>query len=119
MQSLGNLRRELEIYNISNSIIRAMKRLYEISFSKMKIGKHISSGFYVRKGLQQGCSLLPTLLKIYMYIQKALEYWQKKRARMGLEIQDTTIYSLLFADDRLIIAQYYEDLEYMTRKSIE
>ena len=34
---------------------------------------------------------------------------------MGLEIQDTTIYSMLFADDQLLIEQDYEDLEYMTR----
>ena len=38
---------------------------------------------------------------------------------MGLEIQDTTIYSMLFADDQLLIAQDYEDLEYMTRKLID
>ena len=38
---------------------------------------------------------------------------------MGLEIQDMTIYSLLFADDQLLIAQDYEDLEYMTRKLID
>jgi len=46
----------------------------------------------------------------------ALEKWQKKCAKMGLEIQDTTIYSMLFADDQLLLAQVYEDLEYMTRK---
>jgi len=38
---------------------------------------------------------------------------------MGLEIQDTTIYSMLFADDQLLIAQDYGDLEYMTRKLID
>jgi len=38
---------------------------------------------------------------------------------MGLEIQDTTIYSMLFSDDQLLIAQDYEDLEYMTRKLID
>jgi len=48
-----------------------------------------------------------------------LENWQKKCAKMGLEIQDTTIYSLLFADDQLLIAQDYEDLEYMKRKLID
>jgi len=40
-------------------------------------------------------------------------------AKMGLEIQDTTIYSMLFAGDQLLIAQDYEDLEYMTGKLIE
>ena len=38
---------------------------------------------------------------------------------MGLEIQDTTIYSVPFADDQLLIAQDYEDLEYMTKKLID
>jgi hypothetical protein len=38
---------------------------------------------------------------------------------MVLEIQDTTIHSMLFADDQLLIAQNYEYLEYMTRKLID
>ena len=38
---------------------------------------------------------------------------------MGLEIQDTTICLTLFADDQLLIAQDYKDLEYMTRELIE
>jgi len=75
----------LEHYNISNNIIMAIKRLYENSFSKIKTGKQLS-WFYVTKGLRQRCSLSPALFKIY--IQNALENWQKKCARMGLEIQD-------------------------------
>ena len=39
--------------------------------------------------------------------------------KMGLEIQDMTIYSVLFADDQLLIAQDYEALEYMSRKLID
>jgi hypothetical protein len=30
---------------------------------------------------------------------------------MGLEVQDTTLFSMLFADDQLLIAQDYEALE--------
>jgi hypothetical protein len=37
---------------------------------------------------------------------------------MGLELQDT-IYSVLFADYRTLIAHDYEDLEYMTRTLID
>ena len=100
----------------SHSIIKAIKRLYENSVSKIKIGKQFSSGFYITKGLRQGCSLSPTLFK--KYILKALENWRKKCAKMGLEIQDTAIYSMLLADEQLLSAQGYEDLEYMTRKLI-
>jgi hypothetical protein len=94
---LKNLWKVLEHYSISNSTIRAIKRLYENSFSKIKIGKQLSPRVYVTKGLRQGCSLSPALFKIC--IQKALENWQEKFARMGLEIQDMTIHSVLFADD--------------------
>ena len=38
---------------------------------------------------------------------------------MGFEFQDMTIYSMLFADDQLLIAEDYEDLQYMTRKLID
>jgi len=79
--------------------------------------KQLSSGFYVTKGLRQGCSLSSTLFKIP--IQNSLENWQKKCARMGLEIQDRTIHSMLFADDQILIAHDYDDLEYMTRNLIE
>jgi hypothetical protein len=47
---------------------------------------------------------------------KHLTNWQKKCARLGLETEDMTIYSMLFADDQLLIAQDYEDLEYIIRK---
>jgi hypothetical protein len=112
--TLENLWKALEHYNISNSFIRTIKKLYENSFSEIKIGKQHSSGFYITKGLRQVCSLSPTLFKIY--IQNALENWQKKCAKMGLKIQDRTTYSMLFADDRLLIAQNYEELQIHDKK---
>ena len=70
----------VEHYNINNSIIMALKGLYENSFSKIKVGKQLPSGVYITKGIQQGYSLSPTLFKIY--IQNALENCQKKCAKM-------------------------------------
>jgi len=48
---LENLWKAFEHYNIRNSIIKVIKRLYENSVSKIKIGKQLSSGFYITKGL--------------------------------------------------------------------
>ena len=90
--------------------------MYENSFSKIKIGKQLSSGFHITRRLRQGCSLSPTLFKIY--IQDGLENWQKKCAKIGLEIQDTTIYTMIFPHDQLLIAHDYENLEYTTKKLI-
>jgi hypothetical protein len=58
---LKNVWRALEHYDISNSIIREIKRLHENS--RIKMGEHLISGFYVTKGLRQGCSLPPMLWK--------------------------------------------------------
>ena len=38
---------------------------------------------------------------------------------MGLLLNNETVYSLLFADDQLLIAEDYEDIEYMARKLVE
>ena len=51
---------------------------------------------------------------IYNILSECFKNWQKKCAKMGLEIQEMTLYSRLFADDQLLIAQDYEDLKYMT-----
>jgi len=77
--------------------------------NNLRVYLYIYIYIYITKGLRQGCSNSPTLFKIY--IQNALENWQKMCTKMGLEIQDTTIYSMLFADDHLLIEQDYEDLE--------
>ena len=76
---LENLWKALEHYNIWKSIIKAIERLYENSVSKIKIGKQLSSGFYITNGLRQGCSLSPTLFKIC--IQKALKYCRRNLQR--------------------------------------
>jgi len=76
-----NLWKALEHYNISNSIIRAIKRLYENSFSKIKIGKQLSSGFYITKGQRKGCSLSPTLLK---YIFEGFRKLTEKMCKDGI-----------------------------------
>jgi hypothetical protein len=64
---LKSLCQVIEYYDISNSISRAINRLYKNSFSKIKIGKHLSLGFYRTKGLRLAGSLSFTLFKIYIY----------------------------------------------------
>ena len=111
---LQNLWKALEHYNISNIIIRAIKRLYENTFSKTKIGKQLSSGFYITKELRQGCSLSPTLFKIYIYS----ECFRKLAVGVCKDgTGDSGYDNILTANcDTLLIVQDYEDFEYMTRK---
>jgi len=64
--------------------------------------------------LCQGCCISPTLFNIY--IQKALEEWKRKCSRMGITLENTTLYTLQSADDQVVLAGDKEDLEYMTSK---
>jgi hypothetical protein len=56
----------------------------------------------------------PTLFKIYL--EKPLNTWKRKCSGMGYNVENTTIYTLQFAADRMVMAQSKEDLEYMCRK---
>ena len=59
----GCLWKALEYCNIKNSIIKAIKRLYENSVSKIKIGKQLSSGFYIKKDYDKDAVYRPLHLK--------------------------------------------------------
>ena len=107
----------LEKTSINVTLINAVKDIYKDIVSKVKIGNKISNGFKVTKGLKQGCCLSPVLFNIY--IDEALRQWKKKCNGMGLTIGDTTLYTLHYADDQVVIARDKEDLEYMGKKLLE
>jgi len=95
------------------TLIKALQNLYSHT-AQAKIGNILSHSFNITKGLRQGCCISPTLFKIY--IQKALEEWKHKCSGMGIPLQNTTFYTLQFADDQVVLAGDKEDLEYVMRK---
>lgn len=109
-----NLIKVLEKTLINGHYVEAVKHLYLNNRSAVKLKKEISAEFQTSKGLLQGCCLSPTLFKIY--ISYALQEWTKKCSQMGIQIDDSYLYTLLFADDQVIIAADTDDASYMTRK---
>jgi hypothetical protein len=107
------------LYNstISHKYIDTIRDLYEGQSSVIKIGSEISESFIITKGLRQGCCLSPTLFKIY--IDKVLQEWQVKCRSMGVDVNGEYLYSLLFADDQVVIALDEDDSNYMMRKLTE
>jgi len=99
--------------NINNTLIKALQNLYG-NTAQVKTGNKLSHPFNITKGLLQGYCISPTLFKIY--IQKALEEWKQKCSRMGIPLENTTLYTLQFADDQVVLAGDKEDLEYMMHK---
>ena len=107
----------MEKTNINVELIKAVKSLYKQTKTRIKVGKKLTTGFNGTKGLKQGCCISPTLFKIYL--EQVLKGWKQKCRNMGVPIGDNMLYTLCFADDQVIIAQDYDDINYMTRKLIE
>ncbi len=100
--------------DLSKIYIEAIMNMYRNAKGAIKMRNTISDPFPVTKGLRQGCSLSPTLFKIY--IQEALTNWRRKCTQMGIKIGNSYLTSLFFADDQVIIANDEEDMDYMIRK---
>jgi hypothetical protein len=84
---LNKLWETLDRLAINTRLIETIKALYEGSKSKIKIGNLITMGFKVTKGLRQGCSLSPTLFKVYL--ERVLRNWKTRCQPMGMPIQNT------------------------------
>jgi hypothetical protein len=63
---LNILRKTLDKSTINTRLAEAIRSIQKGAISKIKIGNLITKGFKVTKELRQGCSLLPTLFKIYL-----------------------------------------------------
>jgi len=58
--------------------------------------------------------MAPTLFKIY--INEALKKWKKHCETMGIPMNAKFLYTLLFADDQVVIAMDEQDSSFMIRK---
>lgn len=98
-----------EIMNIRGyprHLIQALKGLYKRAEIVINTGRSISTELVTTQGVRQGCSISPTLFNIY--IDHIIRIW-KEEVRGGIKINsNTTLNSLLFADD-LAIIQTTED----------
>jgi len=75
-EPLNKLWEILNRSDINTRLIEAIKSVHKGSSSKMNIGNLITKAFNVTKGLRKGCSLSPTLFK--MYLERVLRNWKKK-----------------------------------------
>ena len=102
---------------ISNVYINAVKAMYRENQATVKIGNHTSEAFSQTKGVKQGSCLSPALFKIYL--NSVLKQWKKKCSPMGIWVKDTHLYTILFADDQVVLAEDQQDLTYMINKLTE
>lgn len=60
------------------------------------------------------CPLSPTIFKIHW--EQALKNCKQKCERMGIPLNEKTLYTLCFADDQIVIAQHYDIHPYLRKR---
>ena len=90
-------------YKIHPNIIDIVAKIYQDDFTNIVVGDH-EERIEITSGIRQGCTGSTTLFKLITYeIIKELE-----RNGEALEIENTKINSLFFADDSLTMADTIE-----------
>uniref|UniRef100_A0A8C5HIH4 Reverse transcriptase domain-containing protein n=1 Tax=Gouania willdenowi TaxID=441366 RepID=A0A8C5HIH4_GOUWI len=96
----------LREYGVSNLLIGAVRSLYDRSQSLVRIAGSKSKSFPVRVGLRQGCPLSPILFITFMD-----RISRRSQGVEGVRFGGLSIASLLFADDVVLLAPTYRDLQ--------
>ncbi|TKS64956.1 LINE-1 reverse transcriptase -like protein [Collichthys lucidus] len=96
----------LREYGVSDPLIRAIRSLYSLCQSLVRIAGSKSDLFPVRVGLRQGCPLSPVLFITFMD-----RISRRSQGVEGLRFGGLRIGSLLFADDLVLLASSERDLQ--------
>jgi len=96
----------LREYGVPDSLIGAVRSLYDRCQSLVRIAGSKSNLFPVRVGLRQGCPLSPILFITYMD-----RISRRSQGVEGVRFGDLRIGSLLFADDVVLMASSGRDLQ--------
>jgi hypothetical protein len=104
----------LRSFSVDEELIEARKELHNDDSVVVKNGGLLSKPVPVSNGLRQRCSLSPLLFNVYL--ERVPKSWKASCRGMGIPINDTSLFSLNYADDQTVLAQDAFDLEYMMRK---
>ena len=97
----------LKFFNIRGKFYNAIKCLLLESVTKVRINKLYTSWFNVSLGVRQGDTLSPTLFSMYINdLVKNINTFS-----CGVEVEDTQIGILLYADDVVLIAPSESNLQ--------
>lgn len=97
---------------IEGGLRRRLEEIYGSTRMKIKTKAGITSGFEVKKGIRQGCTLSPLLFNLYI---AEVDTYMKKKGVGGIALGKERIWSLAYADGMILLAKNSEALlEMMT-----
>ena len=100
---------KLEKLDFNGHLLNAIKSLYSNILCSVKLNTFTTDWFEVTCGLKKGCSLSPMLFNLYIN-DLALKI---DALGKGVEVDDTRVSVLLYADDIVLIAESEMDLQAM------
>ena len=100
---------------IRGKMWRMVKKMTECAKSAIKLDWETSKYFDILQGVAQGCTLSPTLFKVFINdMIRAVE-----AAKQGVKVGEDIVSGLMFADDFVGIAETPEGLQNQIDKALE
>lgn len=93
---------------VSSKIISLIKSMYSKTHSCVKRGQFVSQSFHCKQGTRQGCSLSPTLFKIY--INDIQDIFNKDICN-PVKLENVSLGCLMYADDVLVMSENAQGLQ--------
>ena len=99
----------LKVRHIPDILLKAIVDIYTQNKILIKLNNKLSKPVEINKGVRQGCPLSPTLFNIYL--DDIITKWLKQDIT-GIKLSKNQLLStLLFADDRVIIANTEDNVQ--------
>jgi len=96
--------------NLEERLIRKIEMIYESTEVMVKSEEECTDSFVTRRGVRQGCVLSPILFNLYM---AGISEGLRNRKIGGVEVGNTRIWELAYADDIVLLARNKVALEDM------
>lgn len=113
MVKRAKLWKVMEEKGVRKGLIERVKEIYEATRSVIRAQGGEFEEFWMNDGLKEGCPLSPTLFTIFM---ADMEEEFKEGQTGGIRVGNRKFWSLVYADDVVILVKKEEELRVMMRR---
>jgi len=99
---------------IQDHLTCLLRNLYAGQEATVRTGHGTTDWFHIRKGIHQGCILLPCLFNLH--IEYIMQNARLDEAQAGIKIARRNINNLRYADDTTLMAESEEELKSLLMK---